>query len=272
MSLPDVERVIYKRNPLIEVISQLRFPQILKISNRDPVEFQDGIRRDYPILTVGRGMVTVDKGSESLPYQVFEESVEDQILNRAYLFNSEDLQWQVSLGHDFISLSTQNYQRYEEFKERFSQVLQQFETIYQPSFYSRVGLRYQDLIVRSNLEIEEVPWAELIPPHIAPELQAPEIVDAVVASTRALVMNIGTSQVAFQHGLVEARDANNRSESAYLLDADFFNEERIGLGNHVWDYLDKYNQAARKLFRWSISERLHLAMEPSSASGEAASG
>jgi hypothetical protein len=33
MQLPDYQRVIYKRTPLIEVIAQLRFPTILKINN-----------------------------------------------------------------------------------------------------------------------------------------------------------------------------------------------------------------------------------------------
>ena len=50
MNLPEYERVIYERNPLIQVVCQLRFPTILKIAHQEPVEFQDEIRFQYPLF------------------------------------------------------------------------------------------------------------------------------------------------------------------------------------------------------------------------------
>ena len=41
-------RCHYRRNPLGEVICQLRFPEILAISANPPVAFQEAIRDDYP--------------------------------------------------------------------------------------------------------------------------------------------------------------------------------------------------------------------------------
>ena len=41
-------RKIYRRNQLIEVICQLRFPEILKIEAHEPADFQDAIRQAYP--------------------------------------------------------------------------------------------------------------------------------------------------------------------------------------------------------------------------------
>ena len=41
-------RKIYRRNQLIEVICQLRFPEILKIEAHEPADFQDAIRQVYP--------------------------------------------------------------------------------------------------------------------------------------------------------------------------------------------------------------------------------
>lgn len=260
MRLPETERVIYKHNPLVEVVSQLQFPQILKIVNQDPVGFQDILRADYPILEISRGVLVVDVMGERSP--------DAQRLDPIYLFKSGDLDWQVSLGRNFIALTTKNYRRYEDFKERFKKITQVFEEIYQPSFYSRVGLRYQDLIIRSSLGLTGKAWASLIPIHIAPELHSPETSDAVIASTKTVVMEIGTGQVAFRHGLVEARDAEqNLIEPAYLLDADFFYEGRVVVGNHVSELLDEYNRSARRLFRWSITKELHLAMEPEPTAG-----
>lgn len=43
------QRVIYENNPLIEVIIQYRFPKILALNSKDPIEFQDRIKDEYPI-------------------------------------------------------------------------------------------------------------------------------------------------------------------------------------------------------------------------------
>jgi len=272
MPLPDAERVIYQRNPLVEVVSQLRFPQILKIIHQDPVDFQDAIRAEYPVLEISRGLLVIDStgGQSQAASYSYRDTPESQKVDTTYFFKSEDLQWQVSLSGSFIALSTKNYQRFEDFRHRFKTVLDVFEEIYRPSFYSRIGLRYQDLIIRSSLCLEGVSWADLIQAHIAPELQNSDIADMVVASTKTLVMRLRSGQVALRHGLVEAKDEENRTESAYLLDADFFSEERIGVGNYVWERLNEYNQSARKLFRWSITDRLHMAMEPLPATSETA--
>jgi len=258
MKLSAVDRVIYQRNPLIEVISQLRFPPILKIANQDPVEFQDAVRDDYPLLEIAKNVLLIDNRAPS--------SSEPQQLDTVYHFKSEDLNWKATLGQGFIALSTKNYERYEDFRQRFAKIISTFEELYTPAFYSRVGLRYQDLIVRSALGLDDEPWSTLIPAYIAPELHRPEIFDDVMASTKTWILKSNKGQVAFRHGLVEARDADQGLlETAYLLDVDFFTEERVGRGSHVWDYLDEYNQSARNLFRWSIEEKLHLAMDPQPA-------
>ena len=251
MPLPSPARVIYQRNPLLEVITQLRFPTILKIANQDPVEFQDAIRQNYPILEVS----SLDEEEESPSDGHHPDPI--------YHFKSEDFQWEVLLNRDFLTLITNHYDRYEAFKERFSAVMKVFETIYKPAFYDRVGLRYKDLIIRSSLGLEDEAWSNLIPAYVAPELHSVEIADEIISSVKILAMNLGMGQVIFRHGLVEARkEEQGLIEPAYLLDADFFNEQRTAIGNHVWIHLDDYNQSARKLFRWSITEKLHQAMEP----------
>ena len=50
MSFPDTPRVIYNKNPLAEVICQLRFPSILLIDAGLPAGFQERIRAMYPLF------------------------------------------------------------------------------------------------------------------------------------------------------------------------------------------------------------------------------
>jgi uncharacterized protein (TIGR04255 family) len=259
MNFPEFERVIYKHNPLVEVVCQLRFPPILKIAHQEPVEFQDEIRSQYPLF-------------ESVQPQIPSDflNIAQQLglpLNGdvAHSFKSADQKWHLSITKDFISLGTSSYERYEQFKQRFEEAIQIFNRIYQPSFYTRVGLRYRDLIIRSKLAIEDKQWSELIAQHIASELYHPEFYSSIQTVTKHLVLNTENGQINLHHGLVNVGDPQgNNTESAYLFDADFYTEQKIEGERDVWNVLNQFNQSARKLFRWSITETLHDAMQPQS--------
>src|SRR5687768_9490054 len=112
MNLPEFDRVIYERNPLVEVVCQLRFPPILRISHQEPAEFQDEIRFQYPLFESIQPQVPpeiaklVQQAGLPLPSDL------------SYSFKSEDQKWQLSITKDFIALNTSAYERYENFKQR----------------------------------------------------------------------------------------------------------------------------------------------------------
>jgi uncharacterized protein (TIGR04255 family) len=258
MDLPNYERVIYQNNPLIEVVCQLRFPTILRIAHQQPVEFQDNIRFEYPIFEPSQNLQVPSEISNFIPQ--FSASL---INETTYFFKSEDLKWQLSLNKESITLVTTNYERYEQFTSRFKKALEVFEKIYKPSFYSRVGLRYKDLIIRSNLNLQDKEWSELIPEHIASELHTPAIATSIRLLLKNLQLETDFGQVLFNHGLVRVRDTEKGiDELAYLLDADFSSEGKIEKSDDAWNILDKSNRTARNLFRWSITDKLHSAMQP----------
>lgn len=257
MNLPEFERVIYKRNPLIEVVCQLRFPPILKISHQEPVEFQDAIRFKYPLFETTR----VQLPSEIS--QIVQQLGLPLQSDVAYNFKAEDQRWNLSLTKDFIALTTSSYERYEQFKQRLEEVLEIFESIYKPSFYTRVGLRYQDLVVRSKLGIEDRTWAELIAKHVASELHEPNFSSSIQTIMKSLVLRAEVGQINLNHGLVNVKESQSEnSEVAYLFDADFYTEQKIEGNGDVWNLLSQFNQSAGKLFRWSITDTLHNAMQP----------
>ena len=173
MKLPDYERVIYELNPLIEVVAQIRFPTILKITSQQPVDFQDTVRFDSPIFEASRNLqVPVDLS------KILTQFSSNVVSHLTYQFKSEDLKWQLTIDQNSITLVTTEYQRYENFVGRFKTAVEKFEEIYNPSFYSRIGLRYRNLIIRSKLKIPDKGWSSLIPKHIAFELNTPEIADS----------------------------------------------------------------------------------------------
>ena len=48
MPFPETQRVLYKKNPLRNVICQLCFPPILSIDSEMPAQFQECIRSSFP--------------------------------------------------------------------------------------------------------------------------------------------------------------------------------------------------------------------------------
>ncbi|MEB3884640.1 TIGR04255 family protein [Lyngbya sp. CCY1209] len=262
MKLPNYERVIYKRNPLVEVVCQIRFPTILKISNQEPAEFQDKVRFQYPLYEVKKSVSI--PGSQNEIFQLAQKmGLSLNFQDVTYCLRSEDLKWQVLLNKDFIALATTQYERYESFKARLKEILEIFDQIYEPSFYSRIDLKYQDLIIRSNLDLDQqTTWADLIPEHIASELHTPEIAESLKLLIKNLEIDFEGGKLQFKHGLVMAQDPDQgKREPGYLLDADFFVEQRTRRED-VWNVLDQFKESAGKLFRWSITDKLHEALEP----------
>lgn len=258
MNIPSSERVIYEINPLIEVACQLRFPTILKIGVQEPAEFQEKIRFKYPVYEIIHNLPFSTEVKKI--FQKFNNPVTTDFI---YQFTSEDLTWRVLLYKDFIELATRQYKRYEEFKQRLQEILEAFEDVFQPAFYSRVSLKYQDLIIRSQLGLEQESWQELIRSEIAHEFHIKEFSGSLSNFFNVIKLEIDGGELIFKNGLVNLEnEETDEEEEGYLLESEFLTANNIQRGSDVWNCLDKYNQLSGNLFRWSITEKLHKAMRP----------
>ena len=76
MKTPDNRSFLYEKNQLIETICQLRFPTILSIDAKEPADFQDTIRADFPRYSCQMDPVKGPDGT-SFPYtaQMFADAV-----------------------------------------------------------------------------------------------------------------------------------------------------------------------------------------------------
>jgi uncharacterized protein (TIGR04255 family) len=258
MPFPKTPRVIYDKNPLQQVICQLRFPTVLKIEVEKPGGFQEQIRSDYPYFM---------EKTRSIPEElqrIIPREFEDVFPSErrlTYEFKSADEKWAISLTRDFIAFASLEYHRWENFFERLEIPLQALLDHYQPAFFTRVGLRYQDIIQRSALGLGDVDWCELLQPQIAGALMRCDDEDVkqhVKNTVTEVVIGLENdrNQVRIKHGLIEKND-----ESCYLIDSDFFTEERTETEN-VRDVLNYFGARGSRLFRWCITARLHEAMEP----------
>jgi uncharacterized protein (TIGR04255 family) len=261
MPFPEVKRVIYKKNPLDKVICQFRFPPILKIDAEIPAEFQDKIRKDFPNYTETPELRV--EPSPRIKGQIPPELL-SQVLQststKNYEFSSEDGQWKINLTRTFIALTASKYERWEKFKETLQIPLKALTEIYSPVHFSRIGLRYIDIIQRSVLGLEGVSWTELLKPYILGVLAAAEICDYVRDSECRYEIGLSDreSTVRMVTKLVEDADSG---EICYMIDSDFFNTKKTSI-NDTLNRLDYFNKRASRLIQWCITERLHKSMEP----------
>ncbi len=262
MPFPASPRVIYKKNPLDEVICQLKFPPILKIDSELPAKFQESLRRDYPFFQ-GASPAFPNLLSRGLPPEVgklMNLEISVPLAGKVYQFISADEKWKVGLAREFIALSTGSYVRWEEFRAKMGQIISILVNEYSPSFFVRTGLRYRDIVRRSVLDFGDIRWSELLKPQILGELASPDVESEIQQASREtlIAVNGGKARVDIRHGLARVVDSN---EEVYLIDCDFYDEERTEV-KHVFTRLDSLHQEAGRLFRWCITDKLHNALQP----------
>lgn len=260
MPFPESQKVIYKYNPLDKVICQLRFPPILTIDTKAPAEFQERIRNDFPgfrekdqiVLPIPQ-MAQGDAHAEA-----FKQMIPSGTKN--YEFFSEDKIWTVNLTRTFMALSTKKYKRWDDFKQRLEALRNTLIDIYKPPSFSRIGLRYIDIIKRSELNITDVPWSELLRPYVLGLISAGDV------NVNENIRNFNTKcEIQLADKISMARIAmgliDELNEECFIIDTDFYTTQKTDIPD-VESTLVYFHVRGARLFRWLITDRLHEVMEP----------
>ena len=255
----DRERYLYRRPQLMEVICQLRFPTILSIGARDPVDFQEAIRQDFPQykrlqeqpqpkLTGAPGSFRVEEGERITNYQ----------------FLSADGKWKVNLTNNFIALATPAYTKWEDFAAKLDLILAQFIPIYRPAYFERVGLRFINAFSRKALDLEGVPFRELFQPGYLGLLGEEDVREEGFARAgQDVELSIsGGCRVKLHAGPGMVQRGNVKDgEVRFILDNDVFMNGKLPVAQCA-PALQTVHIQADRLFAGAITQRLHEAMEP----------
>ena len=254
MPFPESPRVQYATNPLEVVICQLRFPPVLRIETELPANFQNRVRGQYPLFgelpPIARGL--------DIPPSIAKLFAPALNVTRTYEFASENQLWKLTLSKEALALACHSYTSWDDFKGQFVRAFDALREEYAPSFLTRVGLRYRNVISRARLGLVDVPWSELLEPRIAAELDSPispYVKDSDHQVLVDLAENIG--KVRIFHGMGAAANG----ESIYVIDNDFFSEQRSEIADAL-PILERFNLKSGSLFRWCIKPRLHEALGP----------
>ncbi len=262
MLFPPSDRQIYHINPLGNVICQLRFPSILSIGAGEPAPFQDLIRKEYPLYRREDGEMSIipkDVPKEisaifsQLPFPKLPEAT-------IHKFYTEDESKFISIKSDFFAFTDYDYKHWDDFRARMISAKGYFESLYEPAFYTRVGLRYQNIIDKKRLGLDNEPWDGLLNKSILGFLGTKNVKDAIKEfknNTLFRIDNVEDGFVRVIHGLVDLDDGLQ----VYRIDADFFVSERRK-GEDVTGILEEFNKMAGYLFRWAATDKLKAALNP----------
>ncbi|UWU25435.1 TIGR04255 family protein (plasmid) [Rhizobium sp. CB3060] len=248
----NYQRVVYETNPLVEVICQLRFPKLLKIDVEPPAQFQARVMEDYPSLEeLNAVQIAVGMDPSTGPIQ----------RTKSYRFSSDDGEWNVVLSSDFLALTSIKYSRWEDFRGRLQKVTTALLDQYQLSHFSRVGLRYKDVILRSKVGEPPASWRELIRSEVLGLAGAEDLhggVHSTYMSTMSAVVD-GVNTI-INAGFVEI---NETKEEGFLIDTDFSIDQKTNAdANHAIERADSLHRLTGPVFRWCITEQLHSRLSP----------
>ena len=253
------KRCHYRRNQLSEVICQLRFPEILAISEKAPVDFQEAIRSDFPQFQ--RRMDLAAPKISGVPGNM---TLQNQPATVNYQFASADGNWRVNLTGKFISLSCSRYTCWEDFAGKLDKPLAAFIQIYKPAYFERVGLRYLNFISRGELGLGTTSFKELIQPCYLGPLAEDDVPEGTVtrSSVDAEMALRGGCRVKIHAGpgLVK-KNGQPDKEIKFIFDQDLYMPGQLPVKLSA-GALQTLHFQANSLFRGAITEELHDAMEP----------
>ena len=259
MLVPQAQRVVYRNNPLVEVVCQLRFPTILKIDTDLPVIFQEAIRSRFPIY-----MPTVEHAHNveltDVNGQTDARISHTTTTNHAFI--SEDRKWRVNLTSSFIALSTLDYTRWEDFRGNLFEPLKALIEVYSPAYFSRIGLRYTDAIDRIGLGLSTSKWSSLVKPEMLGMLASTQIPESVIQQAnqviklrfddeKTMVINVGLG------------DAEGRNSPCLIIDIDTFVADSSPASmDSALEVLDSIHAPVSNYFQWAIRPDLQKALNP----------
>lgn len=252
-------RCVYQNNQLVDVICQLRFPEILSIATNLPSQFQDAIRDEFPKYA---------SRTEQLPPKIEGTHGNFNIVKQSptinYQFTTQDGCWRINLTSSFISLSCNNYTSWEDFAQRLDKPLAAFIQIYKPAYFERIGLRYLNAISRDSLSLNGTPFSEIFEPCYLGILADEEINEAQTnrsgVDAEFAIRGGCRAKIHAGPGLVN-RNGQQDKEVKFIFDQDLSMSGNVPI-NYSAGALETLHSQAFSIFRGAITDLLHNAMEP----------
>lgn len=238
--------------PLVRVIAQLRYPEILSVEQRDFVApFQEAIRRKYPVLRQDQtqGILLGPSGLLSAKPQI------------AWRFSDTEGHWRVSLTPEFLALETTKYVSRADFLSRLESLAEALGEHIDPAQIDRLGIRYIDRI--TGAAVDDI--AALVRPEVRGITGTAASAHALHALSESLFELPEKTRVLARWGSLPAGatvdpDAIEPSqEESWVLDLDMFSAAPMPFSvARVVAEAQRYSERIYTLFRWAVTDAFLL--------------
>jgi uncharacterized protein (TIGR04255 family) len=242
LNFPTQSDVHLAHAPRAEVVCQVRFPPILRISAEEPTVFQDRIRDSFPLVDLEHAFVLHMPG----PGAKEKPSAEPQA--SIYRFHTSDKQATISLAADFYAVSTAAYTHWGDFARLLGMAHEAVEQVYRPSYATRIGLRYINRLTLQNTGCQAIgDLLGILRAELTAPIHNPAWGEALEMRGR-LVLPDGPARLTM--GTVFETQGD---EPAFVLDLDYFEEGQLDLDGLI-ERCTRYNGAIYRAFRWAIRD------------------
>jgi uncharacterized protein (TIGR04255 family) len=230
LNIPQIPSKKFDVNFIKTAVCELKFPTILEFEKNPPVDIQKKLRKDYPLFNRVKSLdVGLNKTSTS----------------QHYTLHSSDGKWFVTIKPDFISLETTSYKTFEDFLKRLEVVLAASISSIDTDFFTRVGLRYINLIPIGGSEFKG---------FVNPTLVAPfenDIFGDLSQYSQIVSGALSSGRYNFRHGIKPLESDSQKPE--YFLDFDYYNE--MVSTDNVTETLKAFHEYNFSFFYWCLGEK-----------------
>ena len=244
---PDIR---LERSPLDEVICQVRFPAILRITKETPSDFQDLVRERFPLLALEQGF------SLKVPKPGIREEPGVEALAKIHRFQTADEMTTISLAVDFFALSTKRYTHWRDFLADLKFVQNSTKRVYQPAYATRIGLRYINRFTLKNTGFERFDQVlDIFQPDLVVLLRSQVWSDPLEFLSQLILID-GNGKLSLRTGF-----GNEKGERFFLLDLDYFEEGQISLED-TFKRVQRYHRVIYDAFRWCVKDESLVLFNP----------
>lgn len=229
----------FTRDYLRQAVCELRFPTLLSLAGaKPPTSFATALRHQYPILDAANE-VTVNLGANA-------ESVTHHV------FRSVKGTWTVTLKPSAAVIETTRYTSYAELRERSAQVIAALQPVIDSDFFTRIGLRYVNLVETSGERLSE--W-------INPQLLGPidtGLFSGICEYAGKFGVQADDGGCLLQHGLRMkqppfGREGADTPLPDYVIDIDVFRHE-VAIADAL-PVIDRAHSQEFAVFDWAMGPR-----------------
>lgn len=238
---------LFQRDYLHQAVCELRFPTLLELGgSKPPKAFVSALRRDYPTLELSN-QVTLNLGAGTET-------------NYAHVLRSAKHEWSVTLKSSALVVEAQRYRGYPEMLRRIEQVVEAAKDVIDSDFFTRVGLRYVNLVTVPNGTGSIHEW---INPALVGSLVGQGF-NGVAEFSGRLLLSKDDGGLLLQHGVkhkpLKAGESFPKDYLPdYVIDIDGYRNE-VAVAD-VTMALNRIHDQVFSLFDWSLADKAKLALK-----------